>query len=95
MIAQLIYQRGLPSESRADRVGRTGRARCIVGRRLTYIDHPGFHDPITRERSKNERIIPRTLPARHNETAWTISLQTQFGPISRSRIGGDEAYACR
>ena len=49
MIAQAISHRSSPSACRAARLGPIARARRILDSRLTYIDHPSFHDPTARE----------------------------------------------
>ena len=41
--------RSSPSECRAAGTGPIGRARRILGTRLTYIDHPSFRDPAARD----------------------------------------------
>jgi RNA polymerase primary sigma factor len=49
MIAQLTSHRNSLSELSTDESSPIARARSILGRSLTYIDHPSFHDPTARD----------------------------------------------
>jgi RNA polymerase primary sigma factor len=85
-----------PSDGRAARAGPIGRARRILGTRLTYIDHPSFRDPTARD-----AILAPLTDSGDDPTSWPLTSAEWNPPSPAGRSGArilsreQEAYLFR